>query len=372
MIQMHAYKMNFKLVTPMSISFHTWYYSENIIVSLSYKGITGYGEAAPFKPITGDSQEDVIEQCKHMQSLSIDPQKDTIEILHEFFEHSKYSLTFKAALDYAYHDLLARIKKVPVYQLYATTPRFVPNSVTVFIKPTLEATVAETKRIYKNYPDLKLLKIKLKGKGDLDRVRAIKCVSPSHMQFILDANQGFHDPIQAVKMLTDIGNILGNVILVEEPCEKGDMDKLRYVTKHMMNMLVFADESAATLDDVKNVIHAKAAHGVNIKLQKAGGIYPGKQIALLCKKAGLKIMVGSMFDGPLATAASTHFAVSTENLILSDLDMDLDMPKHTKGNILFEKGYRIPLDSLGFGITLDTQKIKKLVQKGIVIFEKII
>lgn len=371
-MELQAFKINFKLKSPISISFHTWYYRENILIVLKHKDYQGLGEAAPFKPITGDSQEEVIEELIRLKSLPLNPEKDSLEKLHQFLNQKINSQTLKCALDFAYHDILGKIKKMPVYKLYREKPSFIYNSVTVFIKETPEKTAKEAKKIYKKYPHLRLLKIKLKGKGDIERVKAIKKVSPSQIKFVLDANQGFKDPKEAVEVLTRIRNILQDVILVEEPCPKGDLKKLKFVKEHLKKTLVFADESAATLEDAKKVIDKKAAHGINIKLQKAGGIWPGKQIAKLCQKAGFKIMVGSMMEGPVSITAGVHFAVSTPNLILTDLDMDLDMPKHTREESKFINGKRTVSLNSGLGVFYNFNRIKELKKRGLVIFEKIL
>ena len=369
MITINAYKLNFKLDEPLAVSFHTFYYRESVLIELRYNDLTGYGEAAPFKLITGDSQKEVIEQLKILKELDIDPTKNTIEDLHVLLDERKTSHTLRAALDFAYHDLFAKIKGIPVYQLYTPQPKLVNNSVTVFIKDNPEETAQDAQKLYAEYPDLKLLKIKLKGEQqDIERAKAIKNVSSSRMMFSVDANQGFKDPKDAVSALMEIKQILENMTIVEEPCQKGDLDKLKYVTDHVQDMLIFADETVATVGDAKRVVDAKAAHGVNIKLQKAGGIFKGKEIAKLCTDNGLKIMVGCMFEGPSAIAAGVHFVVSTPDIVSSDLDSDLDMPKHEEGRIPFTDGKRIPSVAPGLGIAYDFEKIKQLQTEGTVAF----
>jgi L-Ala-D/L-Glu epimerase len=372
MLTLEAYKLNIKLNEPMTISFNTWYFSENVIIKLHYNGITGIGEAAPFKPITGDSQKDVLADATKLQSINLNPETDSFEKLHELLDQTTKCQTLKAAIDFAYHDLQAKIKGVPVYQLYTQTATPRVNSITVFIKETMEATAQSAKKIYHTYPDLKILKIKLQGENDIDRARAIKAVSPGHMKFLLDANQGYADPEIAVSELTEVCNILGEVVLIEEPCPKEEHEKMKYVHENLKCTKVFADESAATIADAEAVITANAAAGVNIKLQKAGGIWPSKVIAKLCADAGLKVMVGSMFDSDVATAASIHFALSTPNVILTDLDMDLDIPRFGMSSPQFQDGMRIPVRGSGLGVSLDEAKLAQLGKDETVVYERVI
>lgn len=372
MIQITAYRLNVKLDNPITISFHTWRFIENVLVSLRFRDLEGLGEAAPFKPITGDSQEELVSILRELPVLEIDPQKDSLDILHAFLEKRVPSQTLKAAIDFAYHDLLGKMRNVPCYRLYAKRPTCVPNTITLFIQSSPSEVERAAAEIFKKYPHLKILKIKLKGENDLERVRAIRGVAPAGMAYTLDANQGFVDPRAAVSVINGIVAELGNVLLAEEPCPKGQLEKLRYVKENVEGTLIFADESAATLDDARRVIAAQAAHGINIKLQKAGGIWPGKLIAGLCEKAKLRVMVGSMLEGPLANMAGVHFVASTPQAMISDLDMDLEMPEHVQGRAAFVNGVRLPNQGSGFGIHYDHDRIRSMMQSGTLIYERII
>ena len=367
----NIYKLNTKLPEPISISFHTFYYQENVILTLEANGFTGLGEAAPFKPITGDSQAEVLEQAEKLREIDLDPNNFEPEKLHEILDEKNItSETLRAAVDFAYHDLVAKIKNIPVFKLYADTPTFIDNSVTIFVKDSFEETASDAKKVFNTFPDLKILKIKLKGEHDVERAKAIKNVAPQNMKFLIDANQGYKDPQIAVNDLTQIGDILENVILVEQPTPKEDLVALKYVKDNMKNMLVFADESAATVSDAKKVIETNSAHGINIKLQKAGGIHPAKQIAKMCEGSNYKIMVGCMLEGPVGIAAGIHFADSTKNLILTDLDGDLTVENYAN-KLPFISGQRQTTDQAGLGINLEWEKIKSHADGDNLIFEKI-
>jgi L-alanine-DL-glutamate epimerase-like enolase superfamily enzyme len=131
----------------------------------------------------------------------------------------------------------------------------------------------------------------------------------------------------------------------------------RYISQGFANLR----EAVSAL----NSIVARAAYGINIKLQKAGGIWPGKKVKLM-------VMVGSMLEGPLANMAGLHFAVSAPTVMLSDLDMDLDMPEHVRGRARLEGRMRLPGEGPGFGIEYDHDKIRALIRSGKLIYERII
>jgi len=64
---------------------------------------------------------------------------------------------------------------------------------------------------------------------------------------------------------------------------------------------LFADESCRTEDDVKKC--ADGFHGINIKLTKCGGITPAIRMIQEARKLGLKVMMGSMNENTIGSAA---------------------------------------------------------------------
>ncbi|MEI6054653.1 MAG: enolase C-terminal domain-like protein [Lentisphaerota bacterium] len=367
MIKVSGYKYEYKEDPPIKISFHTWHYRPNVIVRLDCKGYYGLGEAAPLIQITGDDQNLVINELKNLKSIALDPRTHTPQELHHYLDKLDLkSVTLRTALDFAFHDLKGRVLGTPVWKMFSETITKIPNSVTVYLKETLEETAQEAKRLVAKFPHMKVMKVKLSGEGDFERCQAIKeALKGQDLVFSLDANQGYNDPAVAAKTLNRIIELLGNVLLIEEPCPKGDLDKLKFVKDNIINSLIFADESAVNLADVKKIILHNAAHGINIKLQKAGGIYPGQQIASLASNHGLKLMVGAMIEGPIGMSAGIHFANNLSGLILKDLDTDLDMEDHIDGKIEFFDGIRLPNHSPGFGLNFNQDKIRSLSDKGL-------
>jgi L-alanine-DL-glutamate epimerase-like enolase superfamily enzyme len=363
---MEAYKMNFKLDEPIRISFHSFTHRENILLKLTRNDLIGYGEAAPFKLITEDTQAEVFEYLRKNKGL-VEKELEISEI-HEKLPCD--SQTSRAAIDFALHDLIGKKQGIPAHKLYSDKFNKVLNSITIFIKD-LESTRLEAQRILGAYPDLKIIKIKLSGDEDIERANTIKSCTPSGISFMLDANQAFDDPNNAVTVLNQVCDILGDVILIEEPCPKGDLEKLKHV-KENLSVPIIADETCVDINDLRKIIEKDAADGINIKLQKAGGIYPGRLMAELAADHGLKVMVGSMLEGPISIAAGVHFAVCTPNVFVTDLDMDLDLPKHWNYRADFREGSRVPANQPGLGVELDFNTIEKLKKEGRLEFERII
>lgn len=354
-----AFSCGVKFESNVAISFASCTHNYSYFVKLKDSdGVEGWGEGAPFKAITGDSEEEARKEYEALPKII--PICSTIEEFDAKWLSKISAPSLKAAFDIAFYDLMARRKSVPTYKLFSDTFSQVPNSVTVFIKPSHDETRIEASRIYKSFPHLKVLKIKLKGEDDEARCRAIKDVSPPKMKFILDANQGFQDPIRAGDDLNRIIDILGEVLLIEEPCPKGEHKKMAKVKELVSRSVIVADESCCSEDDLKKICDYGSAGGINVKLQKAGGIYPSRKLIVKAATHGLKVMVGQMFESSLSTAAALAVAGTSQGVVLTDLDMDLELPDFSTGKPPFESGVRLPVEAQGFGFSLDSQAVTKL------------
>lgn len=364
-----VFKFFIKLNEPLSISFHTFHFNENFLVRIeSTDGQVGWGEGAPFESITGDSIDSVSTEAPRLASL-IGAEFNCVEDSFAALERLIKSPTLRAASDFAFHDILAREKGVPVYKLLTAEARTVPNSLTVFLKDTPDESALETSRLLNLFPHSTHLKIKLSGVGDIERCRAIAARGGPHLSYVLDANQGFDSGERAAMELNEIIDILGSVVLIEEPCKKGALEKAKIVTERVPRSVIAADESCCSMHDLEEIIEQRAFNGINIKLQKAGGITPGLRLAKRAEQAGIKVMVGQMFETPLSTAASLACAVASRAVLFTDLDMDLELVKFSTGMADFIAGKRVPLEVPGFGFQLDDVRVADLRREGTIIQE---
>lgn len=193
------------------------------------------------------------------------------------------------ALDSALWDLEAKTTGVPVWrQLGLPVPRPLLTAYTISLGDPA-VMEAEARRV----AGRELLKLKLGGEGDLDRVRAVRRAAPN-ARLIADANQGWagHD----IEALCHALHALG-VELVEQPLPAGaDADLL-----HVHSPLpLAADESVhdrASLDSVVGRYRF-----VNVKLDKAGGLTEALALIHAAEQRGLGVMVGCMLSTSLGVA----------------------------------------------------------------------
>lgn len=358
--RLSAYRVRIRIREPFAIAIKTFLEAENLIVTLeSEDGLIGYGESAPEKLITLDTVEEAEAYLKALTLMleEADPAKvnEAMNLLEK--KQGIRSQTARAAVDMAVYDLLGKHRGLPAYRLLSSqepihTP---PTTLTVGIRSPEE--VAQTvKRYLERYGALGLRRIKLKLEGDperdLERVKAAASLFDGEL--VLDANQGY-SPDKAVESFKAMWRELGKrILLIEEPCRKGDLEAMKYVSERVETP-IFADESVVSLEDLRRVGETGCASGVNIKLQKAGGITPALEMAGEAEKYGLKLMVGSMFETTLSLSAAMHFVAVTPSVINEDLDSDIILfedlglmdvsPRET-----FRNGSRIPPKRPGLGV----------------------
>jgi L-Ala-D/L-Glu epimerase / N-acetyl-D-glutamate racemase len=156
-----------------------------------------------------------------------------------------------------------------------------------------------------------LLKLKVTGDGDVERVRAVRRAAPA-ARLIVDANEGWR-----TRHLTEVMPALAElgVELIEQPLPADDDEALSRVPHPIP---VCADEACHTRADLDRL--AGKYEVINIKLDKAGGLTEALGLAAEARARGFTIMVGCMIGSSLALAPAVLVA---QHAAVVDLDAPL-------------------------------------------------
>ena len=146
---------------------------------------------------------------------------------------------------------------------------------------------------------LPLLKLKLGGAGDAERLRLIRAACPG-ARLIADANESWAPALlpELMAAAADTG-----VEVIEQPLPAGADAALADV-EHLVP--ICADESVHTRADLDGLVGRYDA--INIKLDKAGGLTEALALAAEARARSLKIMTGCMVSTSLAMAPATLVA----------------------------------------------------------------
>ncbi|MCM2129810.1 N-acetyl-D-Glu racemase DgcA [Larsenimonas rhizosphaerae] len=193
------------------------------------------------------------------------------------------------AVDCAFWDLEAKQQDRPVWQLAGlSAPGPEITAYTLSLEPP--EVMYDKARRHAHRP---LLKLKLGGEGDLERLRAVREGAP-HARIIIDANEGWQ--LEDYQRLAPEMVALG-VEMVEQPLPAGDDESLERLERWLP---VCADESCHDRDSLASL--AGRYDIVNIKLDKTGGLTEALGLRDAALAAGFEVMVGCMVGSSLSMA----------------------------------------------------------------------
>jgi L-Ala-D/L-Glu epimerase / N-acetyl-D-glutamate racemase len=211
------------------------------------------------------------------------------------------------ALDCALWDLDAKLSGRSAAALAGLAPLHAVETAFTLSLASPEEMAAKAKAAAPRYA---LLKLKLGGDGDDERLAAIRDAAPE-ARLIADANEAWR--------ASDLARLLAaaaaaRVELIEQPLPAGEDDALRHIARAVP---VCADESVHDRASLAGL--ADRYDAVNIKLDKTGGLTEALATAAEARRLGLKLMVGSM--------VATSLAMAPALLVAQDADwVDLDGP----------------------------------------------
>jgi L-alanine-DL-glutamate epimerase-like enolase superfamily enzyme len=193
------------------------------------------------------------------------------------------------ALDCAFWDLEAKRSGLTVHALAglpAPAPRITAYTLSLGTPEAMAEAAARS-------ASRKLLKVKLGGDGDRERIAAVRAAAPQS-ELIVDANEGWSTANLEANLAACAA---ARVALVEQPLPAGQDEALATIARPLP---VCADESVhdrASLGTLGNKYDA-----VNIKLDKTGGLTEALAMAAEAERRGLQIMAGCMVATSLAMA----------------------------------------------------------------------
>ena len=226
------------------------------------------------------------------------------------------------ALDCALWDLRAKESGIPVWRLAGLSP---PHSVTTAFTIGLGDEL-EVRRKARQALDYPLLKLKVDAARHVGLVRVVREAHPT-ARVIVDANQSWTRALleQLIPELHELG-----VELIEQPVARGEdatLDGLR------SPLPIAADESCTDRQSLAAM--ARRYQGVNIKLDKCGGLTEALAMCAEARRLDLDLMVGNMCGTSLAMAPA--FLVA-QTCIVTDLDGPLLQRLDRPHPIRFEHG----------------------------------
>ncbi|MBN1189417.1 MAG: hypothetical protein JXA46_06685 [Dehalococcoidales bacterium] len=364
---------------PMKMGGGTASVSEDVVLKIhTDEGITGVCECGDTSLwYMGESQDSIMHNISKVYAgILIGENPFNIErIIARMDKAVKVNNQSKAVVDYVLHDIMGKATGMPVYQVLGglSNPK-IPLAF-VMSSGTNEEVAAEGRALVK--AGFKALKLKVGAHSvdeDVEMTGALREAVGKDIKIMTDTNGGWHY-FQALRYLKKAAKF--DLFLAEQPIPWWDIDGLARL-RRKVDVPIFADESAAELNDLIKLLQRDAVDGFFLKVPKAGGIHKSQKWVTIAQAAGMMVMTGCMIDTSLGAAANAHFLAATEwigrveqesigplNLfnIHSTINVTLENDLATKP-IRYEDGCLYPPEGPGLGVELNEEVVKRLATPG--------
>lgn len=290
-----------------------------VVVELNDGEHSGRGECVPYARYD-ETIDSVIELIMSLES-DVENGLDRIELQSKLPAGAA-----RNSLDCAFWDLAAKQSNVRAWDLANISDM---QNLTTAYTLSLDNAEKMRKSAIKN-ADRPLLKLKLGGEGDIQRVQAVRIGAPN-ARLIVDANEGW--TVESYKKLVPRLLALG-VEMIEQPFPAGDDEVLKTLDRPIA---LCADESCHDRESLKDIIGKYDM--INIKLDKTGGLTEAIALREEAEANGLSIMVGCMLATSLAMAPAILVA---QDVAIVDLDGPLLLAEDRDNALRFDKSELFP------------------------------
>lgn len=342
MLQLRSYPFELAFQYPFTTNKGTKTHQPTLVVQLGLGQLRGHGEAPAihYYNVSVESMAAALEENRReIERYALtDPQRFW-HFLHHLMPGQNFLI---AALDIAGWDLFAQLRRQPLYQLLRLPWKAPLTDYTLGVD-TAENMIAKMQA--HPWP---IYKIKMRSPDDVDLIRALRAISDA--RFRVDANEAFSFE-DAKRILPDL-QALG-VDMVEQPLAKTEWVAMKQL-KAISPLPLFADESCVEESDVAKC--ANAFDGINIKLTKCGGITPALRMITEGRKLGMKVMLGSMNESTIGSAAMAHLLPLLDEI---DADGPLLLKEDVAEGLQYDNGMMRISNAPGLGVRFLGQKFEK-------------
>jgi L-alanine-DL-glutamate epimerase-like enolase superfamily enzyme len=323
---------------------HTWTttmssseYRETVQFQYRRDGITGYGEGAPIIRY----QEFPAQAMKAIDAISGqitsgDPrkyQKLLAQVRSALGDHQHAAM---AAVDIAVFDWLGKKLGVPLYQFLGLDPADAPITDFSIGIDTPEITRQKTREA-ENFP---VLKVKVGLQTDEPTIEAVRSVTKKTIR--VDANEGWTDKEEAIRKINWLET--QGIEYVEQPMPAHMIEETKYV-RSKVHLPIFADEACTDITMIPRL--TEAYDGINVKLDKSGGILEALRWIEVARAVKMKVMLGCMVSSSCSVTAAAHLSPLVD---YADLDGNLLVANDPWLGVRVEKGKLILPKGPGLGL----------------------
>jgi L-alanine-DL-glutamate epimerase-like enolase superfamily enzyme len=322
---------------------HTWTttmsssdYRDTLHVHYDRSGITGIGEGAPIvryneSAAAGrEALEPLLDQFRAGNPDGFD------KLLTNLFAKLPGNYAAKAAVDIALMDWVTKKLGVPLCRYYGLDPSDAPITTFSIGIDTPEITRQKVREAAR-FP---VLKIKVGLESDEATIMAVRHVTDKPLR--VDANEGWTDKEVAIRKIEWLAG--QGVEFVEQPMPAKMLEETRWL-RDRSELPLIADEAVRNTSGIP--VLAEAYDGVNVKLDKCGGVREAYRQIQMARALGMKTMLGCMISSSVSVTAAAHLSPLTD---YADLDGNLLISNDPYRGVLVRDGKLILPGGPGLGL----------------------
>ncbi len=311
------YPLELPMVKPIKMAGETVTHAHTLLIRLvDEDGREGWGEASAAPLMTGETLGSIAASTEYLSTKLLGKEiagPDVIESLQDQVLYANASA--KACYETALMDLFSQRKGVPLYQLLAGENAVDVNGklemLHMLASGHLESEIEEAQQLrqlgYRQW------KIKV-GTGNLaNDVLRVRELSKALQGDVVsaDANQGL--TIEEALAIAYAG-IESGLSFFEQPYP-ASMIEAAMTLHRETKMLLCADESIQSLEDIIELNERQAAQGVSLKLIKLGGTQAMVQAGRECLRRGMSINLAcKVAETTISAAATAHVGFALGNI----------------------------------------------------------
>src|ERR1035441_4041778 len=369
---------------------HTWTttmsssaYRDTLHTTFTRDGITGRGEGAPIVRYHEDaaSAQKAVESVRGLL-LAAEPLQFA-KIMAEVFKRVPGEWAGKAAIDIALMDWVGQKLGIPLYSYFGLDPADTPLTTVSIGIDTPEITKQKTREA----DDFPILKVKVGLATDEPTIEAVRSVTKKPLR--VDANEGWTDKEEAVRKInwlekkgveiveqplpaeversvtknpwrvdanegwTDKEEAVRKinwlekqgVEFVEQPMPAAMIEETRWV-RSRVHLPIIAEEACERPTDIAKL--RDAYDGINVKLDKCGGVLEAFRMIQMAKALGMRTMLGCMVSSSVTVTAAAHLSPLVD---YADLDGNLLIANDPHRGVRVIKGKLTLPNKPGLGLT---------------------
>jgi L-alanine-DL-glutamate epimerase-like enolase superfamily enzyme len=322
---------------------HTWTtvmsssdYRDTLHVHYTRDGITGHGEGAPIVRYheTAETGKQAVEKVRSILETG-DPAAFT-KLNAEAFRHIEGEWAAKAAINLALMDWTGQKLGIPLYRYFGLDPADAP--ITTFSIGIDDP--AKTKAKVEEAAQFPVLKIKVGLDSDEATMAAVRAATKKPLR--VDANEGWKNKEEAVRKINWLEK--QGVEFIEQPMPAEMIEETRWV-RSRVHIPIIADEACLRPQDIPKL--KDAFDGINIKLDKCGGMMEAYRMIQIARALGMKVMIGCMVSSSCTVTAAAQLSPLVD---YADLDGNLLISNDPYTGVTVKNGKLILPDRPGLGL----------------------